>query len=312
MNAQRSGKIAILGVFNADMTFRAARQPNIGETIHGDRFDLGAGGKGSNQAVAAGRLGADVAIITKLGQDPFAELALRAWREAGVRPIVQQIADPQTGAAFIFVAAGTGDNAIIVAPGAAATLSAADLDLAAAEIETADIFLTQLEQPVEAAQRGLQIARQTGATTILNPAPAAALSPELLALCDWLTPNASEAAAMTGAPVNSLADAESAATALLAQGVGGVIVTMGEHGALLKTAQETRHTPALSAGEVVETTGAGDAFNAGFAVALSRGETAPAAAQYAAAAAGLSVTRAGAASSMPTDSEVRSLLQRLS
>ena len=157
-----AGKIVILGVFVADTAYRAERPPRMGETILGESFALGPGGKGSNQAVAAARAGGDVHIITKLGRDTFAELALQTWAAAGVTPEVTQHEDSYTGAAYIFIEEATGDNAIIVCPGIARTISAADIDRHAALIADAAVFVTQLEQPVEAAQRGLEIARRGG------------------------------------------------------------------------------------------------------------------------------------------------------
>jgi len=184
------GKVAILGVFVADTAYRATRMPRMGETIMGESFALGPGGKGSNQAVAAARQGAETTFISRLGRDAFADLALSTWAEAGVTPAVAR-SDAATGAAFIYVDAATGDNAIIISPGAAAEISSADVEAAAEAIRTADVFMTQLEQPLDAARRGLEIAREAGATTVLNPAPAAALHDALIATFDWLTPNES-------------------------------------------------------------------------------------------------------------------------
>src|SRR5690606_1055733 len=163
--------VVILGVFVADTAYRADRAPRMGETILGRSFALGPGGKGSNQAVAAGRLGAEVSLITRLGVDPFAEMALATWAQAGVAPVVTRVPESYTGAAYIFVEDATGDNAIIICPGAAGTIAPADLDAQAALIAGAAVFVTQLEQPLDAAVRGLEIARAAGVTTILNPAP---------------------------------------------------------------------------------------------------------------------------------------------
>ena len=175
-------RVAILGVFVADTAFRAERMPRMGETILGRSFVLGPGGKGSNQAVAAGRLGADVSFISRLGVDAFAEMALETWRAAGVTPAVVRVPESYTGAAYIFIEDGTGDNAIIIAPGAGATISPADLDAHAGLIADAAVFVTQLEQPLEAAVRGLEIARDNGVTTILNPAPGRELPDAVLGL----------------------------------------------------------------------------------------------------------------------------------
>ncbi len=303
-----AGNIVILGVFVADTAYRADRPPRMGETILGNSFALGPGGKGSNQAVAAARAGGDVHFITKLGQDAFADMALSIWADAGVTPEITQHEDSYTGAAYIFIEEATGDNAIIICPGVARTISAEYIDSRDALIGGADIFMTQLEQPMDAALRALQIARKGGAKTILNPAPAADLPDGMLRYCDYLTPNETEAEALTGMPVGSVEEAREAAELLLAQGVGAVIMTLGENGALYHDATQSTHVLAISAGPVVETTGAGDAFNGGFAAALARGADPLEAVRFGCATAGLSVTRPGTAASMPTLQEIEDLL----
>jgi ribokinase len=306
----QAGKpIVILGVFVADTAYRAVRQPRLGETLLGKAFTLGPGGKGSNQSVAAGRLGAPVSFITRLGKDAFADIARQTWRDAGVTPSVIETPESYTGAAYIFVEEATGNNAIIVCPGAATLISAADVEAQAALIRGAALFMTQLEQPIEAALRGLEIARDAGAATILNPAPAAELPAEIYRLCDYLTPNESEAQGLTGVKVETVDDARRAADVLLRRGVGTVIVTLGDKGALLHDGAVSEHLPAVSAGPVVETTGAGDAFNGGFATALARGDAPADAVRYGCATAAISVTRPGTAPSMPTREEVEALLK---
>jgi ribokinase len=299
------GHVVILGVFVADTAYRADRMPRMGETILGNSFALGPGGKGSNQAVAAGLMGAQVSIISRLGQDDFAKMALDVWEKSGVTPYIKQSPDDYTGAAYIFIEEASGNNAIIIAPGAAAKISAADLEAQAKLIATADVFVTQLEQPMEAALKGLEIARSAGVKTILNPAPAADLSTEMLALCDYITPNETETETLTGLSVHSVADAAKAAEALCDMGVTTPIITLGDKGAYL-------HGHGLIApfiaGAVVETTGAGDAFNGGLAVALSEGFSDSEAIKIGCATAGISVTRAGTAPSMPTRKQVDKLI----
>lgn len=301
------GGVVVLGVFVADATFRAARQPRMGETLIGESFSLGPGGKGSNQAVAAARAGARASMITRLGRDPFGDMALRLWEEAGVTPLVAW-GDAPTGAASIFVDSATGDNAIIVCPSAAREIRPADLDARAAEIAEADLFVTQFEQPLDAAKRGLEIARAAGVATVLNPAPAAPPPEGMLALCDWVTPNESEAEALTGVAVNSLEAATVAAEKLLTQGAGGVALTMGAEGALLHDGQAAVHIPTFHVGDAIDTVGAGDAFNGAFAAALAEGRDAVEAARFACAAASISVTRTGAAASSPSRAEIDALL----
>jgi ribokinase len=300
--------VVILGVFVADTAYRAARAPRMGETIMGDSFALGPGGKGSNQAVAAARAGAEVHFITRLGRDTFADMALKTWAWAGVTPAITQHEDSYTGAAYIFVESATGNNAIIVCPGVAGSISEADIDDRAELIGRAGVLVTQLEQPQPAALRALQVARQAGVRTVLNPAPAAPLSSGMLELCDFVTPNETEAEALTGLPVTTLQEAELAARALRAKGAGAVIVTLGDKGALYHDGAQTVHVPIMSAGPVVETTGAGDAFNGGFAAALSEGMDPVMAVRFGVATACISVTRPGTAPSMPSRAEIEALL----
>lgn len=304
------GGIVILGVFNADTTYRAERQPRLGETLAGLGFALGPGGKGSNQSVAAAKAGAEVHFLTRLGRDAFADMARAVWAEAGVIPEIVEDPESHTGAAFIFVEAATGDNAIIIAPGAGGRISSADIAAREALIAGAAVFVTQLEQPLEPAMQALRIARAGGARTILNPAPATSLPEGMLALCDHVTPNETEAELLTGLPVTSLAEARAAAAALRAAGAGAVILTLGEKGALFHDGVQSTLVPAFDAGPVVETTGAGDAFNGAFAAALARGTAPLDAVRFGCAAAAISVTRAGAAASMPTRAEIEALLAR--
>jgi ribokinase len=295
-----AGKIVILGVFVADTAYRADRAPRMGETILGNSFALGPGGKGSNQAVAAARLGADVTFLSKLGRDPFADMALKTWADAGVKALVAQSDESYTGAAYIFVEEATGDNAIIICPGAAATISAADVEANGEVIESAAVFVTQLEQPMDAALRALEIARTAGVCTVLNPAPANSLTDPMLALCDYVTPNETETEALTHVAVKSVDDARRAGEVFLSKGVGTAVITLGEKGALFHSARQSVLVPAVDAGPVVETTGAGDAFNGGFATGLAMDDDPVDAVRLGCATAGISVTRPGTAPSMPT------------
>ena len=299
------GSIVVLGVFVADTSYRAARMPKMGETILGDSFVLGPGGKGSNQAVAAGKLGADVSIISCLGDDDFGQMALQTWQDANVKAAITQNKNAYTGAAFIFVDAKSGDNAIIISPGAAADITPDIITENRALIAAADVFITQLEQPIEAAHAGLKLAKEHGKITILNPAPAAELPEDIFSLCDYLTPNETETEAITGLPVRTTKDAEIAAEALTKKGVKTPIITMGEQGAYL---YGHGMVPAIDAGPVIETTGAGDAFNGALATALAEGQSPLAAVQFGCATAALSVTRPGTAPAMPSRKEVERLL----
>ncbi|MGB2234804.1 MAG: ribokinase [Candidatus Puniceispirillum sp.] len=296
--------IVILGIFVADTAYRAERIPRLGETILGESFNLSPGGKGSNQAVAAAKAGANAHMITRLGKDTFADMAIDIWQKAGVTPAITQHDNSYTGAACIFVEAESGNNAIIVTPGVAGQIDNSDIDRNAELIADADIFITQLEQPLGAAMHGLELARKNGVRTLLNPAPAAELPDGMLALCDYVTPNETEAEGLTGVKVTSVESAIEAAKALRAAGAGAAIITLGENGALYHDAETTIHVPAMPSGKVVETTGAGDSFNGSFAAAIAEGVTAVEAVKFGCAAAGISVTRAGAADSMPSRAEI--------
>ena len=306
----RAGRITVLGVFVADTTYRADRAPAMGETLLGNSFALGPGGKGSNQAVAAARLGGNVSIITRLGDDAFADMAQAAWSSAGIQSAAVRDPDSYTGAASIFVEEASGDNAIIVCPGAAGDISPSDLEQNAGLIRSSSIFMTQLEQPVEAAEAGLKIARDAGVTTILNPAPAARLSRQLLELCDFATPNETEASMLTGMDVRTVDDARKAADLLIEMGVGAAIITLGAEGALYCGSAGSVHVPAFNAGPVVETTGAGDAFSGGLAVGLAENMSVPEAVRFGCATASLSVTRPGTSQSMPNRQQVEDLLKQ--
>jgi ribokinase len=305
----RSG-VAILGIFVADLAFRAGRMPGIGETIAGSGFKMGPGGKGSNQSVAAARVGAKVTFISRIGRDAFGEIALATWRKEGIATAVAQSDDEPTGAAFIYVNDRNGENAIIVVPGAAAAITPQDVDAAADVIRRSAVFVTQLEQPVAAATRGLEIAREGGVVTVFNPAPAEPVDETIFRLCDYVTPNESEAALLTGVAVNGIDDARKSGDVFLKKGVATALITLGEAGALLHAKDRSIHIPAFKAGPVVETAGAGDAFNGGFAAAIAKGMPPEEAARFGCAVAGISVTRAGTAPSMPSLAEVEALLAK--
>jgi ribokinase len=301
--------VAILGIYVADLAFRAARQPIMGETLLGTSFAMGPGGKGSNQTVAAARAGAAVTFMTKLGKDDFGDQAMAMYAREGVSVRAEQVTDNSTGAAYIFVQDGTGANAIIVVAGAAGTINAEDVERNRDAIENAAVFMTQLEQPIAAAVHGLNIARAAGVTTILNTAPAAPLDDAIYKLCDYVTPNESEATLLTGVEVVDVASARKAGDVLLGKGVGTALITLGSNGSLLHTQGISLHIPIFNAGRVVDTTGAGDAFNGGFAAALARGDSPAVAARFGSATAGISVTRPGTAPSMPMRAETEALLK---
>lgn len=303
--------IAILGIFVADLAFRAPRLPVMGETILGQGFKDGPGGKGSNQAIAAARAGGHAHMITRIGRDTFGDMALKAWAADGVDVGAVTIDETlPTGAAFIFVSTETGNNAIIVESGAAAALGVADIEAAEAVIAGSRVFVTQFEQPVEAALAGLRLARTHGVATILNPAPAVPNDGAIYALCDYVTPNETEAATLTGIEVVTPDDALAAARAFVAMGARNALITLGDKGALLHGADGTHLVPAFPVDRVVDTTGAGDAFNGGFAVALAEGRAPIDAVRFGCATAALSVQRPGTAPSMPHRADIDALVSR--
>jgi ribokinase len=301
-------RVSILGIFVADLAFRAKRLPVMGETLLGEGFHMGPGGKGSNQSVAAARAGGEVRFIAKLGRDSFGDIAVKTWGQDGVdTSFVMRSDTVPTGAAFIFVSSETGDNAIIVEAGASGTVTPDDVSASAKAIEGSQVFITQLETSVAAGWRGLEIARKAGVTTVFNPAPSAKLDPAIYRLCDYVTPNETEAGDITGIKVVSLDDARAAGAKLLEMGVGAALITLGANGALLHTSRQSVHIPAFKV-KVVETTGAGDAFNGGFAVALGEGRDPVEAARFGVATAALSVTKPGTANSMPQRTEIEAML----
>jgi ribokinase len=307
---RRAGRVLVLGSFAADLAFRAARLPAWGETLMGSAFAPGPGGKGSNQAIAAARAGARVQILSKLGDDAFGQLARTAWAEAGVDFSGVATSKTATGAAAILIDEQSGQNAIVVVPGACYTLTPAEVEQNADTIRASDVFLAQLELPIDTVVRGLEIAHGAGVTTILNPAPAPKqrLSPDLLRLVDYLIPNETEAAQLSGMPVSTAVQAAHAGNALFEQGPRNVIVTLGEHGSCFCTSGQPVGIPPFHPGPVVDTTGAGDAFCGAFAAALAEGRSDLQAAHFASAAAGLAVTRHGTALSTPFRPEIEALL----
>jgi ribokinase len=304
--------VVILGIFVTDLAFRAARMPLLGETVPGTAFKMGPGGKGSNQAVAAARAGANVIFCTRIGADAFGDIAQATWKAEGITSRATVLQDVATGAAHIYVDENSGSNAIIVAAGAAGTLGPEDVDAIEDDIAQAAVFVTQLEQPIPAARRGLELARKHGVTTVFNPAPALPLTDDIYPLCDYITPNETEATALTGIDIANVDDARRAADVLLQKGVRAVIVTLGEAGALLHTANQSTLVPAFDCGRVIETAGAGDGFTGGFAAALARGESPLDAVRFGCALASLSVTRAGTAPSMPRLDEINAVLNERS
>ena len=303
--------VVILGVFVADLTFRNDRMPVKGQTLIGKSFKLGPGGKGSNQVIAARRAGAEVSFIAMVGRDPFGRMALDLYASEGVRTeYVFQTDEKDTGAADIMVDDITGDNAIIVVPGAADLLTPEDIEKAESEIQDCSVFMTNLELPVETMQKGLELARKHQVMTVFNPAPAVEFPESVYPLCDYFTPNETEAASLSGVSVTNVEEARKAAFIFRERGVKTSLITLGEMGCYFMNEEGEGHVPAFDmSSRVVETTGAGDGFNGGLAAALAEGKNLGEAIRFGSATAAISVTRLGTAPAMPTKSEILELMQ---
>lgn len=300
-----TAKIVIVGSFNADLTSYVDRMPRAGETLSGDKFVIGPGGKGSNQAVAAARLNADVTFIGRVGQDVFANLALDIWKSENINTdFVIQDPDHATGVAPIFVDS-SGENMIVVVLGANLHVQQSDIDAARNIIAEADVLVVQLEINHDIVAYALKVAKEMGIKTILNPAPAAHLPQEVLALADFITPNETELEILSG---NQGATVIDKAKSLVTSDTQTVIVTMGSQGAQIVQKDYAEQVGTFKV-DVVDTTGAGDAFNAGLAVALAEGKSLQEAVRFASATAALCVTRPGTAKSMPQRHEVDNLLK---
>jgi ribokinase len=304
-----SKSIVVVGSINLDLAVFASRNPSAGETILGARFDLFTGGKGANQAVAAAKLDHPVQMIGKLGNDAFADQLLQDLKGAGVDTRAITRTSGPSGVALI-ITTNSGENRIIVAPGANNDLSPDDIERNGPLIQNADIVLTQLEIPLETIEALAKLTSRHNVRLVLDPAPARELPPELLRKTDWITPNEGESQFFTGnkTPPVSEAEMREVSEYFLGLGLRNVLLKLGERGAYMATQDGTRtFIPAFPV-RATDTTAAGDAFNGAFAVALVRGSLPADAARFASAVAAISVTRHGALPSMPTQGEVDSFL----
>jgi ribokinase len=302
------GMIVVVGSCNADMVIKAPRLPRPGETVTNGAFFRARGGKGANQAVAAARAGGRVVMIASVGLDTLGDDAIAGLEEEGIDTThVQRSATMPSGVALIMVDAAA-QNAIAVAEGANALLSARDVRACETLIGSADVLVAQLEVPLDAVTEAVGIAHERGRRVILNPAPACRLSDELLARVSVLTPNASETEMLTGISPEDDSALDRAATALLARGVGASLITLGAAGVLVATRD---HRERIAAWPVAaeDTTAAGDVFSGVLAVALAEGQPLLDAARFANAAAAISVTRRGAQPSAPRRHEIIDLLE---
>lgn len=299
--------IVVVGGINTDFLARGQELPGPGATVEGTEFQEAPGGKGANQAVAAARLGARVAMLARVGRDERGESSVRALVAEGVdcRFVVRDTT-VQTGSAVIQVAE-SGQKQILAVPGANARMAPGDLAAATPALGRARVLLTQLEVPVEVVLAAARLARAGGARVVLDPAPPRPLPDDLFPLLDVVRPNAGEAAALTGLTVRDRDSARRAAEALLARGAGAAAVQAGEEGDLLVWRGGERWLPRLPV-ESVDATGAGDAFAAALAVMLAQGRSLADAAEFANAAAALATTRVGAQAGLPRRPEVEALL----
>ena len=291
--------ISVLGIFVADISFSGPKIPAIGETILGNKYNVGPGGKGCNQAVAIARLGAKVNFISKIGKDAYGELALNTLTKNKINTeSVIQDENLQTGVAGILVDKNSGKNAINVIVGAPSTLKVAEIDKHIDIIKNSKIFLTQLEVPKDVTLHSLKIAKENGCLTILNPAPASEITKEFYRNIDYFTPNETEAEFYTGIKITNEKEAKQAADKLINLGIKKIIITLGEKGLFYSDGKEEIYLKATSV-QAIDTTGAGDAFNGGLAFGLSKEKPIKECLELANKVAGISTTKLGAGDAMP-------------
>ncbi len=307
MNQENCPLVVVLGGINMDLVTLAARFPEAGETVVGRKFLTYPGGKGANQAMAAARMGARVAMVGRIGDDIFGPQAIRSLIGAGVDvSAVGVIPGASTGIAVISIDA-TAQNRIIQVLGANDTCGAAEAERVIGLLYRASALLLQLEVSVELSLQVAQAAAARGVPVILDPSPVRPLPPAFYSCCDVITPNETDAQALVGSPVADRESAAQAADALLSRGIGTVVVKLGPQGAYYATREGGEHLPPFAV-EAVDSVGAGDAFNGALAVALAEGRSTSQAVRMAAAAGALAVTRVGAQDAMPSREEVEALL----
>lgn len=300
-------KIVVIGSSNTDMVIRTPRIPRPGETVLGGEFFMALGGKGANQAVAAARAGGEVHFVARVGDDVFGRQSLDGFIRDGIHvDHIVRDKDAPSGVALIIVGPD-GENCIAVASGSNARLGVADVRLAKPVISSADIVLMQLESPLETVREAAEIAASADVPVVLNPAPARALSDDILGRVAYLTPNETEAEILTGITLIKKSDLAKAADALLAKGIKAVLITLGSKGVYVATREKKEVMPAFKV-IPVDTTAAGDAFNGALAVALAEGRPLLEAARFANAAAALATTKMGAQPSLAGRDDIEKLL----
>ena len=309
MNQESRPRVAVVGSFMMDLVVQCNHLPLGGQTVVGQDFVTFVGGKGSNQAIAAARLGADVSMIGRLGADGFGDELLKNLSAEGVNgQFVVRDTEMGTGVAMITVDKN-GNNTIVAVPKANMSLNPDNIDQAESEIAAADILLLQLEVNLLAVQRAAEIAKANGVPVLLNPAPVHQIPVELMNLVDIIVPNETETEFLTGCRLTDMETIKLAARHLLAESAPTVILTLGDQGALLATAEDIQLLPSYSV-KAVDATAAGDAFCGTLAVSIARGDSWESAVNFANAAGALTVTKLGAAPSIPMREQVIELIER--
>lgn len=304
-----AGKISVFGSFVVDLASRANHLPKPAETVIGTSFALGPGGKGSNQGVAAHRSGADITMITKVGDDVFGKVALDFYKKEGMNTdLIFVDKEKETGTALIMVDEVTGQNQILVVSGACGNITDEDLEIARPTIEGSQILLTQLEVNLDATWKVIDMAHKAGVKVVLNTAPAQEVPDDVLRQVDLLTPNEVEASILSGVEVVTPDDARKAADVFQSKGVDEIVITLGEQGAYVRSGSKDIVIPRRTV-NAIDTTGAGDAFNGGLVTALSEGKDLFAAAEFANVVGALSVTKVGTAPAMPFRKEIDAFIK---
>lgn len=303
------GKVTVFGSFVVDLMGRTPHLPVPGETVKGSMFKMGPGGKGFNQGVAAHKAGADVTMVTKLGKDSFANVALDAMKELNMKQDhVFVTEEAETGCALILVDENTSQNEIVVLLGACNTITDEEVDSLTDVLKDSEYLLTQLETNVSAVDRIIDIAHKNNVKVILNTAPVQPIEDEILKKIYLITPNEVEAEILTGIPVDSKENADKAADWFFEKGVENVLITLGGRGVYIATKEKREIIPAYHV-DAIDTTGAGDAFNGGLVAALAEGKDLWEAAGFANALAAVAVQRLGTTPAMPTREEIEQFIK---
>lgn len=303
-------KVIVMGSYVSDLMARADHLPEPGETVKGTMFKLGPGGKGSNQAVASHKAGANITLITKVGKDIFGKHAVDFYEKEGMKTsFVFEDDNIETGSALIMVDENTSQNSILVTLGACGNITQDEINKCEDVLKESDILLTQLETNIEAIEQIVEMSKKHNLLTILNPAPIQDVSDEFLSKVDIITPNEVEASILTGIKIKTYDDAREAADVLLGKGIKNVIITMGSQGVYIKTEEKEKIIPRHVV-DAIDTTGAGDAFNGGFVAALAEGKDIFEAAEFGNVVGALSVTKIGTAPAMPTIEEINIFINR--